>query len=159
MLALCILLFAIGYLVRDGWPATGRTNLGSRPLGAVLCGLGTWCVAPWWVALVITATELLSFYTDQKHGEGQQATSLKDAGTLAVSGVTSLAPVAFLGAYFNPYYALALFAGLIKPLIWFSAWWIRPDRLWSWLEPTRVSAIIFGVLTGTIIGVINVGCY
>jgi hypothetical protein len=41
-----------------------------------------------------------------------------------------------------------LLAGLLKPGIWFAAWYIRPDRWHPWLEPTRVSAILFGAAIG-----------
>lgn len=154
LIAACSLLFAAGYIVRDGWPATGYTNRGARPLGALLCGLGTFAVLlDWKLALYWTAAVLLSFYTDQKHAAGQNAKTPMDFVWLTVSGVTSILPQILLGVvlFSNDFIAL-LAVGLLKPIIWDICWSSIPETVGSWVQPTRIAALSFGALIGLVIG-------
>jgi hypothetical protein len=158
--AFCIALFALGHLVRDGWPSLGTTH-GARAAGMALCCFGVSFVHPDFAAALIGVGVWIGFYTDQKHGEGQQARGWADAGYLALSGVTSVLPLAVFVAAFDllpakfgnsgisgPYFEVLPLVGLAKPPIWFLAWFVRPDRWWPWAEPTRASAILFGAVFG-----------
>jgi hypothetical protein len=151
--ALCIFLFAWGHLYRDGYPATHSTHL-ARAIGGFMALAGAiGAIGPAWGAAVGLAI-WIGFYVDQKHGEGQNATGWRDVGFLALSGVTSLLLAAAVLAlrdvlaYRDPWGGLFVLLGLVKPGIWFFWWRVRPDRLWSWLEPTRVAAINFGAFAG-----------
>jgi hypothetical protein len=152
---LCILAFAAGSCVRDGWPSLGTTH-GARALGALCCALGALCVFPLEHAAIIGGGVLAGFYGDQRHGEGQQARDLRDAGFLILSGVTSVLPLALLMGLvtWDARWAALIPVGVVKPLFWFPAWEIRPDRWHPWLEPTRVSAIAFGGALGAAVAVL-----
>lgn len=144
--AVCIGLFALGFLVRDGFPATGETQL-ARGVGAFWCMAGAAAVLPPSLALAAGLAIWLGFYTDQKHAEGQQARDWKDAGYLALSGVTALLPLAFVAAWlFGPPYLTLALVGLAKVPVYFAAWRTVPER--GWLQPTRIAAIVFGAVVG-----------
>jgi hypothetical protein len=143
---LCILAFAAGHCIRDGWPSLGTTH-GARALGAFICALGA--LDPL-VGLAVFA----GFYTDQKHGEGQSARGWGDVKYLLLSGITSSIPLMFLAFTTEVHFALLPLVGLLKPGIWFAAWYVRPDRWHPWLEPTRVSAIAFGGALGAAVAVL-----
>lgn len=138
--ALCILLVGFAHLVRDGWPATGSTQL-ARFLGGALCFAGALAVHSWQVAAVMAGTVWLGFYLDMKHGDGQGADNWASAGYLALSGVTSLFPLALVTHWW-----LAMF-GIVKVPIWFGCWHV-PQRF---IYPTRVAAVSFGVVVGIMI--------
>jgi fucose permease len=139
---------AWAHLYRDGFPATGQTHL-ARGIGGFMAMWACALAYGWWGA-AIGAAVWVGFYLDQKHGEGQQARDLKDAGYLALSGVTSLAlPAAVAWVAGQEMAALALLVvATLKPGIWFAAWRVNPARWHPWLEPTRVSAILFGAAVG-----------
>jgi hypothetical protein len=162
MTALCILLFAAGGLVRDGWPATGSTHL-ARFLGGFLCGLGVLAICAPLSALTIGSAIWLGFYLDQKHGDGQSATGWRDAGFLLLSGVTSLVPLAGVAWWLSgdPHGLLVLLLGLAKIPIWFGWWAIeghhgerRMTGFWPWLQPTRLSAICFYAAIGAVVALL-----
>lgn len=149
-IALCILAFGLGHLVRDGWP-TLNTTQGARILGAVFCTMGAFLLHHDAIdGAVVGVAVLAGFYLDMKHGDGAGADSLKSIEDLALSGLTSVAPMAAAIAVYHetPWAAVLLAAAVVKPLIWWSMWRIRPDRISSWAEPTRISAITFGLLFG-----------
>jgi hypothetical protein len=158
-----ILLLAWSHLYRDGYPATHSTHL-ARALGGfiAICAYSIPLGLP---GAAVGAAIWAGFYIDAKHGEAQA-----DAGWLnlkgwllrLLSGSTSVAlPAATAGvlAYFAlvPWQlALTLVvAGLTKTVIWPFWWTVRPNRLWSFLEPCRVSAINFGAAIGTAVRVIT----
>lgn len=153
LIALCVLFFAFGHLVRDGWPALHSTHL-ARFGGAIWCFDGLLAVADPNTAFFLGAAVWAGFYFDMKHGDGQSATGWRDAGFLALSGVTSLVPLFLvagghldLGALtytLDFHYAPVLLLGLTKPAIWFAAWAINPARWWTPAYPTRVAAVAFG---------------
>ena len=146
MIALCILLFALGHLVRDGYPATGSTQL-ARALGAAICGLGAFAVSSWSIALMVAGAILVGFYTDQKHAEGQRARGWTDVCYLLLSGVSSLVPLAGLEYYLRgDFYILVV--GLLKPEVWFSAWRFIPVSWSPPAYPTRIAAFVFGATVG-----------
>lgn len=174
MTALCIVLFAAGHLVRDGWPPWRPLVLTWPPLlqrifnptqlarvsGAVLCGAGAWAVHPPLASLWLALAVLAGFYGDMKHGDGQSATGWRDAGFLALSGVTSLGPLAAVEWWLSgdPHRVLILLVGLTKIPIWFGWWAIeghhgerRMTGFWPWLQPTRLSAIAFGAAIGAMV--------
>jgi hypothetical protein len=150
------LLNAWGHLYRDGYPATHSTHL-ARAIGGFIAICAS-VLALGLPGVAVGAAVWASFYLDQKHGEAQA-----DAGWLdlrgwllrLLSGTTSVALPAATAATFAFFHqaplAVALglsVAGLLKTVIW-PAWWsIRPDRLWAFLEPCRVSAITFGGVIG-----------
>jgi hypothetical protein len=144
----CILLFAVGHVIRDGFPALGSTH-GARALGAFSCLLGGLCVLAWPQAALVGLGVLAGFYIDQKHAAGQQARGWSDAGWLTVSGITSIAPLALVTL--NPW---LLLIGLVKPGIWFAAWRIPFFEDSSFWYPTRVSAGVFGAVIGLAVGVL-----
>jgi len=149
MFALCILLFAAGHMVRDGYPATGSTQL-ARALGAILCGVGALAVSSLSVSAMVGAAILIGFYTDQKHGEGQNARGWRDSAFLLLSGVTSLVPLAASVAAirFNPAAFYLLLVGFAKPPIWFVSWRVAPTGPHIWLVPTRLAAMVWGAAVG-----------
>jgi hypothetical protein len=152
LIAICIALFALGHLFRDGSPTTDSTQI-ARLGGAFLCGLGALSVLPPHEALIVGLAMLVGFYTDQKHGEGQNARGWTDAAYLALSGFTSLVQLTLALIYFHgPWAGLVALAGLIKPPIWFAAWAVNPARWWTPAYPTRVAAMIFGALIGAVVG-------
>ncbi len=170
--ALCILLCAVGHLVRDGWPSFRQleTRLGAdtwpawlrfilnptqiaRVTGGLLVFLGALAVHAIGTAALLAGAVLVGFWTDMKHGDGQSATGWRDAGYLLLSGVTSLVPLALAGWWIGGSTALLIMLiGLLKPPIWFGAWAVRPDRWWPFLDPTRVGAILFGASVGALLG-------
>lgn len=160
--AVCIGLFALGFLNRDGFPATGETQL-ARFVGAAWCAAGASAVLPPSLAFAVGLAIWLGFYTDQKHAEGQQARDWKDAGYLALSGVTSLAPLALVGAWLFglPYLALAL-VGPAKVPVYFAAWRLFGENEngqrvppFGWAQPTRIAAIVFGAVVGAAVSVLG----
>jgi hypothetical protein len=147
---LCIALFAAGHLMRDGSPPLHSTHL-ARALGAFFCLAGASAVLAPWPAVLIGLAILAGFYTDQKHGEGQQARGWTDAAYLALSGVTSLAPLDLVvWAVTGNGFPIAI-VGLAKPPIWFLCRYIGPDRFWAPAYPTRVAATVFGAVIGLVI--------
>lgn len=171
--AICVALFAFGHLVRDGWPPFKETLMGlhapawivslstqlARVTGALLCGLGVFFVAlGWYPAVLIGAAILAGFYTDTKHGEGQQAGKgdnrwWSDVAYLSLSGVTSMIPLAALAWVYADWtctFAM-LSVGLAKPPIWFVAWRVVPVRPGRWLSPTRAAAMAFGAVIGGVV--------
>lgn len=151
-IALCILLCAVGHMVRDGWPTLHSTHL-ARGLGAAWCYFGALSLFSPHDAAALAAAVWIGFYFDMKHGEGQGPWSgtLHNLPYLILSGVTSLVPLdvalsAITGHYLIPW----CLAGLVKPAIWWTAWAIKPDRFWSFLQPTRVAAITFGAVVGAL---------
>jgi hypothetical protein len=174
----CILLFVAGHLHRDGYPAWKdmlarlvgtpfefvyhlSTQL-ARIFGAVLCGLGALMVHDCTMALAVGAAILAGFYFDMKHGAGQGATTWDDAGFLALSGFTSLIPLALVAIWFHGEpAAMLVLAGFTKPPIWFGWWSLeghhgegRMTRLWSWLMPTRLAAMTFGGVIGAAVALL-----
>lgn len=145
----CGLLFAAGGLVRDGTPSLGTTH-GARALGAFLCGLGALVATGNFIVMGIAFLGILAgFYTDQKHGEGQQARDIEDAAWLAVSGFTSLVPLCVLAVVLlSPWCALVALAALTKPAIWFACWRVFKADTVSFSQPTRVAALVFGFVVG-----------
>lgn len=147
---MCIVLMAVGHLVRDGWPPTGNTNFGSRPIGGIFCIFGCMSVFGAVVGGLLGLSVLIGFWLDQKHGEGHRARSWGDAGYLAISGITSVAFTTGVAAYMFGWAAFVILAlGVIKPAIWNFYWhlpftWPNP----SWWQPTRMSAITFGACFG-----------
>jgi hypothetical protein len=143
---LCIALFAIGHLIRDGFPATWSTHL-ARALGAFFCLAGASAVLPIFPAAGVALAILAGFYFDQKHGEGQNARGWRDACYLAISGFTSLVPLAAASVVYDGFFPVwIVFAAALKPPIWFIAWRFPIDNRWA--QPTRVSAILFGAAVG-----------
>lgn len=158
MIAATILLCALGHLVRDGWPILGTTH-GARLLGGFLCMLGGFLLTFAWPTTLLGAALYAGFYADFHHGEGQRARNPRDALALAISGISSLAPLAAAA-----YWALApgagwlWLAGLVKPAVWFAAWrlpigWSRdPDGI---LQPTRLAAITWGACAGGLLALLS----
>jgi hypothetical protein len=161
--ALCIVIFALGHMFRDGWPALHTTH-GARALGAVTCMLGAVFVAPY-QAPIIGFGVWVGFYFDMKHGEGQGPDDSMgeidhNLPFLALSGLTSLIPLTaamvwFIGAHRWP----LVFIGLAKPVIWPLCWYALPRsglmRRWilnaageSFFAPTRIAAMSFGAAIG-----------
>lgn len=160
---LAIPLVAIGYLIRDGFPALGSTHL------ARLAG-GLWCIAAgalaWagWHGCLLGLAIYAGFYSDMEHGEGHRARGWVDVPPLAISGVTSLLPLALvmglnppalLHGFLMPDWLAAgvvLAAGLLlKPVIWFAAWEFPYPVGHRLLQPTRMAAIDFGAVIGALI--------
>ena len=141
---LCVLLFTLGHVIRDGWPATGHTQL-ARLFGAAACGIGAYLYAGPLIGLAAGGGVLLSFYADQDHAEGQNAKGWRDAAYLMVSGLTSVAPIVVTMVYFIHFKAVfIMFVGFFKPVIWFTAWRIAPASV----APTRLAAAVFGAAIG-----------
>jgi len=149
-----VLFCAAGHLVRDGWPVLGSTHL-ARACGGLLCLAAALVVTGASLeGLLFGAAILVGFYTDMKHGEGNNATTLVDAGYLALSGATSITPLA-LAAWLIPggswVAALAIpAAAILKPPVWFLARRINTYGL----PYTRVAAVAFGAAVGAALGVI-----
>lgn len=147
-LAACILLCAIGHLVRDGVPTTGSTQL-ARFLGAALCFGGALCVHPWQAAALAGAAVYAGFYTDMKHGDGQGADTPASIAYLFLSGFTSLTPLAIVTAPHG--IVLCLAVGAAKPPIWVLAWLGNVSGKLPGVYPTRVAATAFGAAVGVIV--------
>lgn len=152
---IAIALCAIGGLVRDGMPPLGSTHA-ARGLGGFLCVLGGFLTTWDWTGALLGFAVYLGFYTDCWHGEGMQARDWEDAGYLAVSGLTSLLPLAVASWWLDGAWWVALVA-LAKPAIWFTAW--RLPVKWShdpegFLVPTRIAAVTWGALVGGILAVV-----
>lgn len=149
--AVCVALFALGHVVRDGWPALGSTHA-ARALGAAFCGFGAIATTRFpWASSAVWLGVWLGFYLDQKHGEGQNAGTavnswLVDYGYLTLSGVTSVLLIVALRLFFESLWpAVAVLAvGVLKPVIWFGCLHGIPDGY----VPTRWAAGIFGALLG-----------
>lgn len=123
------------------------------------------------------------FYADSRHGAGQGMDKPIDWLWESISGLTSLLPlglaavlifdasfevekmdIAWLALtvpvpmnvnvhWLSPM-ALIPLAGLVKPPVWWLANYVRPDRWWWFLEPTRVGAIVFGGVVGGLLVVL-----
>lgn len=146
---LCVVLTSAGHLVRDGWPPIGMTNLGSRPVGGLLCILGCIALFGWAIGGALGLSVFIGFWLDQKHGEGQRARNWEDAGYLAISGSTSVAFATAVAWYFYGWPAFVLSAmALLKPLIWNFYWHGFSWPSAGWLQPTRMSAITYGAALG-----------
>jgi hypothetical protein len=144
--ALCILLFAVGHLIRDGLPGTGSTHL-ARAIGAFFCMAGASAVLAPVPAVLVGLAVVAGFYFDRKHGEGQNARSAADTEFLMLSGLTSVAPLVLLVPW-------AVLAGVAKPPVWIAAWKVVPER--RWLSPTRAAATVFGALIGAAVALVPV---
>jgi hypothetical protein len=155
--ALCIALCAWGHVVRDGFPATGSTQL-ARLAGAFLCFAGALEMQPHgWHAAVLAGAVYAGFYADARHGDGQGADNWRSIGFLALSGVTSLGPLALIAALVVKGSAGFLcLAGLVKPPLWWSMWRLAPDRWWAWAQPTRIAAGVFGMVVGGLLAALLV---
>lgn len=146
---LCVSLITLGFVVRDGWPVLGHTNRSARPVGGFLCGLGGMALFNDYVGVAIGVALFISFFLEQKHGEGQRARDWSDMKYLAISGVTLVAlPTAVLMSLVDVKAGfLGGFLGLVlKPVIWWVSWRVRPSD--GWWQPTRVAAIQFGIMYG-----------
>jgi hypothetical protein len=145
---ICILLFAAGNIVRDGWPSLGSTH-GARAAGAALCGLGAFAVSLDPVAAALIGAAILGgFYLDMKHGDGQGADTPASIGFLFLSGLTSLVPLAEALTLSRAALAvLVLNVGFLKPGIWLLAWRFLRGRT-DWFLPTRIAAGAFGAVIG-----------
>lgn len=177
--AVCIGLFALGFLNRDGFPATGETQL-ARFVGAFWCMGGAAAVLSPVAAFAVGLAIWLGFYTDQKHAEGQQARDWKDAGYLALSGVTSLTPLVvalstrfldggaagwLVGLAFVvdlKVAAIGALVGLVKVPVYFAAWRLFGENEngqrvppFGWAQPTRIAAIVFGAVVGAAVSVLG----
>lgn len=163
--ALCALLFLAGHVLRDGWPATGSTQT-ARAGGALFCAAGAYLALPnpWWFCSVVFATILGGFFVDTDHAKGQGATSWLDAWWLTISGVTSVALLAIGVTIFHWLYlgslawvpgASILAMALVKPPVWFAAKYLD-QKYRPGLAPyyTQISASIFGVAIGTVLGLV-----
>lgn len=154
------------YIFRDGEPSYKNILAPTNPLyhfstqlaritGAVICTIG---LAPIyrWQALILGASILLSFYSDMKHGEGQGATSLKDAAYLTLSGVTSLVPIAGACAWLLGWqYGAVLIVGLLKPGIWFATAPFPRFFMRLNMYTTEAAAGIFGAAIGLSIALLG----
>ncbi len=165
MTALCILLFAIGGLVRDGYPPLHSTH-GARALGATFCLAGALLVLPWLKAVLVGLGVWAGFYEDALHAAGQGPdntwiSARHNLPRLLVSGLTSVLPVALIGWWLiQERWGFLEFAGLAKPVIWPVAWYILPksgltrylilppDYQESFFAPTRIAAMTFGAVIG-----------
>lgn len=146
--AFCVALFSLGHCFRDGWPATGHTHL-ARLGGAILCGLGACFSGGWEYGLIVGSAIWAGFYFDMKHGDGQGADNLKSFLFLALSGLTSLVPLAIaLGFYSTPIYFALPLVGVAKDAIWPLCWKSGIDRLDPGHAAIRLAAILFGGLIG-----------
>lgn len=149
---LCIILFGAGHCVRDGWPATGHTHI-ARVLGAFLCALGAFLIQfnPLDAEIVFAAVGT-GFYFDMKHGDGQGADNLKSYAYLLLSGITSLIPAAIAFYFYKHYIAYELaIVGALKPPLWGLSWKLLRNYQQTWFQPTRIAAIVFGMLFATVI--------
>jgi hypothetical protein len=151
LLLLTILLFAVGHMIRDGWPTLNSTQA-ARALGAFVCFLGAWATLPIMLAAVVGAAVLVGFYCDTDHAEGQGPWNgnWSNALYLSISGVTSMAPlaVALTLWHMDAWYLVLLCLGFLKPPIWFFWWTFNPNNYWSFLQPTRLAAMTFGASVG-----------
>lgn len=152
---LCIAMFAMGHMIRDGFPATWSTHL-ARGIGAFFCLAGASAVLPIVPAAIVGLAILAGFYFDQKHGEGQNARGWRDACYLAISGFTSLVPLAVASMLYDGFFPVwVVLAAALKPPIWFLAWRYRIDDRWPWAEPTRLAAILFGAAVGAAVSTVG----
>lgn len=152
---------ALGHMVRDGWPKLPTTFL-ARLAGGLAAAIGAWCITDWMMAAALGLAVLAGFYTDLRHGEANRGAWVPGI----ISGTSSIAPIAVTAAMLslNPWWLGLAVAGVAKPPIWRAAWWLDPGRFASrvpaWaaplFEPTRVAAILWGVLVGALITVIGV---
>jgi YHS domain-containing protein len=144
----CVVLAAFAHLTRDGTPSLGenRTFL-ARLLGTGILAFAGYLAGEWLGAAFGLAVGV-GFWTDQKHGEGQNARDLTDGLWLLCSGVTSLLPlaVAFLLAGHWRTALLTTAVAALKPPVWFLAW-----RFPVKLYPTRIAATVFGALVGLLL--------
>lgn len=151
MVLATISLCALGHLVRDGWPILGSTHA-ARALGGFFCVLGGFLLTWDYTGALMGLALYMGFYADMEHGEGQRTRGWMDVPYLAVSGVTSLLPLAAASWWlYGPWFALVALAGLLKPPVWFAAWRTVPI---DW-QPTRIAAVTWGALCGGLIGLVN----
>jgi len=152
VIAATILLCALGHLVRDGFPILNTTH-GARALGGFLCTLGGFLLTWEWHGALLGFALYVGFYADMLHGEGQRGRGWVDVLPLIISGCTSLLPLGLASILINPFYGLVVFAGILKPLVWFG-WWHLPIK-WNpeaeFFVPTRMAAITWGALTGLLL--------
>ncbi len=142
-----VLLCAVGHLFRDGTPPLGSTQI-ARAVAGVFCVVGALLLFPLWVGVAFGLAVWVGFYSDQQHAKGQQARGWQDAGWLAVSGVTSLAPIAIVAMLtLQPWAWLVFLAGALKPAIWFGAYEVVSQKNY----PTRPAAVAFGALVGVVL--------
>lgn len=145
-----LLLFIIGHVIRDGFPSfgPGETTL-ARTVGGLACAAGGSMISfSIWGALAGLCVGI-GFWVDHDHAEGQQARNLSDAFYLAISGISSLIPLALMLLVWhwpNFYNLLVLAFGLAKIPIWFGCWAVVPQG--PILQPTRVAAGLFGLTVG-----------
>jgi hypothetical protein len=160
---LLVPLTAAGHLVRDGFPplGPGRTFL-ARVLGglllflpSVLLGASSSTLA-WWLPPILALAAWVGFWTDQKHGEGQEmGRGVRGWWSCAkyevISGASSLLPLGLALVWLRPAWLplVALGLALCKPLVWELAWQLvpRPGRN-DLVSPTRVAATLWGGLVG-----------
>lgn len=164
-----ILLFALGSMVRDGFPDFKTMLRGlvgtrwewvyhlsthwARISGALLCGLGAGLTHDPEYGVIVGAAILAGFYLDSGHASGQGADNLKSFGYLALSGTTSLIPLALaLGFYADRNYFFLPILGLAKDVIWPLAWKSGIDEIDPGKAAIRTAAIIFYALIGVVVG-------
>lgn len=143
-----ILICFIAHVIRDGYPSLGAgMTFFARLLGALLCVGAGYLAGQLWGAALGSCIGI-GFWTDWHHADGQQARNWKDAGWLAVSGISSLALFAIGSVVVHraPVFALVGLAGLAKPPIWFLCWKYVPQG--HVFQPTRVAAGVFGAVVG-----------
>lgn len=158
-----VLMVAAGYCLRDGWPPLER-GLVARWGAALWCLAAGAVAAPGWVGVMLGAGAAAGLFTDVMHGEGARARGLRDVPALAISGTSSVLPLALVfGA--NPWALvqgywipdLPVLGGVVaagalgKPAIWFVAWllplpWNHEPT--AFLHPTRFAAIAAGAGIG-----------
>lgn len=155
MIVLSLLSAAAGFVIRDGWPALGSTNL-ARLVGLVflVIAAGAAGLGPHQFILGVAAG--LGFWADRLHAEGQQARNAHDDLMLLVSGLTSFVPLAAAFFYFHQFQFMWFTLGVacLKPVIWTLAWWAwrrAGESQSTWFVPTRVAAMALGVCMGALL--------
>lgn len=142
---LAVALVAAAHLVRDGFPALGSTLL-ARLAGTGFCVIAG-ALSGGWLGAAFGLAVGVGFWTDMRHGEGQEARDWGDVLDLLCSGLTSLAPLVVAFALAGAWWAIggALLVAALKPLVWFAAWRLPFVRS---RHPTRWAATVFGALVG-----------
>lgn len=150
-LLLMIITFAVGAMVRDGWPSFKTLSNGvlgtqaARVTGALICSLG---ILPfgWLPALLVFLGILGGFYLDMKHGEAAGVDTPTAVADSFVSGFTSWGPlyVVLTLANYNSWHVVVLdyviVASLMKPAIWWLSWKLPQGTFWY---ATRVAAMSY----------------
>lgn len=140
--AIAVLLITAAHVYRDGFPRLGSTTL-ARSLASFLCLAAGAIAFDSWQGAVLGLSIGIGFWTDRKHAEGQRARGWVDAGWLASSGLTSLAPLAVAaGVLLNPWLAFLALVGLAKVPIWFLTMRYLPSHQNRW------AAVAFGFVVG-----------